>query len=375
MKKKVRAIAFYLPQFHPVEVNDKYWGKGFTEWTNVKKANQLFNGHHQPKVPGELGYYDLRDESVREAQAKLAKDAGIEGFCYWHYWFGNGVRVLERIFDEVVSSGKPNLPFCLGWANESWSGRWHGAGDQILLEQTYPGEDDYRKHFECILPALKDSRYIEVEGKKVFVIYRPDLIPDLEKFISLWQQWGQEEGIKGFYFISNTSDYDISNTNLNARMFNPPYGYMMRFKYTPLERVLNWITKIFLRTRINDYFIESTKRPFVKTYKRYEKFFERHKLVDQELPVIVPNWDNTPRCGTRGVVLTGSTPELFRNVLKIAIGLVSGKLIDERLVFIKSWNEWAEGNYLEPDEEWERKYLDVCRDEIFCSEKSDKDSI
>jgi len=371
MTRNARAIAFYLPQFHPVEANDKYWGKGFTEWTNVTKAKPLYRGHKQPHLPSDLGFYDLRVPEVREEQAELAREAGIEGFCYWHYWFGNGVRVLERIFDEVFESGKPDFPFCLGWANETWSGKWHGAENQIILEQTYPGEEDYRKHFECILPALKDKRYIEVKGKKLFVIYRPDLIPDLDKFIFLWQSWAREEGLEGFYFISNASDYDISNTNLDARMFNPPYGYMRRFKYTSVERVFNWITKIFLKSRINDYFIESNTKPFVKTYKRYLKFYQQHKLVDKEIPVIVPNWDNTPRCGTKGVVLTGSSPELFKQLLKKAISFVNSKPLDERLIFIKSWNEWAEGNYLEPDKEWGRKYLDVCRDEILYTEKSD----
>ena len=160
LKRKARVIAFYLPQYHPIPENDAFWGRGFTEWTNVTKAKPLFKGHKQPKLPTELGYYDLRVSEVREQQASLAKEVGIEGFCYWHYWFGNGKRILERVFNEVLESDKPDFPFCLGWANESWTGRWHGLENEIIVEQTYPGEDDFKNHFFSILPALKDKRYI-----------------------------------------------------------------------------------------------------------------------------------------------------------------------------------------------------------------------
>ena len=157
-----RLIALYLPQFHPIPENDEFWGAGFTEWTNVAAARPLYRGHVQPKLPGELGFYDLRLADSRAAQAALARAAGIEGFCYWHYWFG-GRRVLERPFQEVLESGQPDFPFCLGWANDHWTGVWYGAPDRVLIEQTYPGPHDYRAHFESILPALRDRRCMTVD--------------------------------------------------------------------------------------------------------------------------------------------------------------------------------------------------------------------
>ena len=172
MNKKARLIAFYLPQFHPIPENDEWWGKGFTEWTNVAKARPLFRGHHQPLVPADLGFYDLRVPETREAQASLAREYGIEAFCYYHYWFA-GKRILERPFDEVLASGQPDFPFCLCWANQSWTGVWHGAPNKVLIEQTYPGQDDHRRHFEYLLPAFADRRYLRVEGKPVFRDLQP----------------------------------------------------------------------------------------------------------------------------------------------------------------------------------------------------------
>ena len=154
-----RLIAYYLPQYHPIPENDGWWGRGFTEWTNVAKARPLFRGHYQPHIPADLGFYDLRLPEVRQAQAELARQAGIEGFCYWHYWFA-GKRLLERPFNEVLASGKPDFPFCLAWANATWTGIWYDAPDRILMEQTYPGQDDHKAHFNALLPAFLDERYI-----------------------------------------------------------------------------------------------------------------------------------------------------------------------------------------------------------------------
>jgi lipopolysaccharide biosynthesis protein len=186
----VRVIASYLPQFHPIPENDEWWGKGFTEWTNVGKAKPLFRGHYQPKVPADLGYYDLRLPETRQAQADLAKEYGVEAFCYWHYWFGNGRRLLERPFNEVLTSGKPDFPFCLGWANHSWEDKQFSkeGTNRMLMEQLYPGEADYINHFNALLPAFKDKRYIRVDDKPLFMIYAPFLFNDVSNFISLWQK-------------------------------------------------------------------------------------------------------------------------------------------------------------------------------------------
>ena len=205
-QNKVRVIAFYLPQFHPTPENDKWWGKGFTEWTNVGKAKPLFKGHYQPKVPADLGYYDLRVPETRKAQADMAKEYGIEGFCYWHYWFGNGRRLLERPFNEVLNSGEPDFPFCLAWANHSWEDKQFSkdGGHKMLMEQLYPGDEDYIAHFNAVLPAFKDHRYIRVNGNPVFVIYSPMNVPDAAHFISLWQELAKPHGFQ-IHFVAHTS--------------------------------------------------------------------------------------------------------------------------------------------------------------------------
>ena len=204
-QEKPLVIAYYLPQFHPFKENDEWWGKGFTEWTNVGKAKPLFRGHYQPKVPADLGYYDLRLPEIRQQQAELAKEAGVSGFCYWHYWFGEGRQLLNEIIDEVVATGKPDFPFCLGWANETWKAKqWNkdGSGDKVLIEQRYGGEDDYRHHFEYVLKIFKDDRYIKIKNCPLFLIYQPQLMPDMQQFISLWNKWAIEAGFNGIYFIA-----------------------------------------------------------------------------------------------------------------------------------------------------------------------------
>ncbi|MFM7439390.1 MAG: glycoside hydrolase family 99-like domain-containing protein, partial [Snowella sp.] len=198
---KARLIAFYLPQYHPIPENDEWWGKGFTEWTNVTKAKPLFKGHCQPNLPADLGFYDLRIPEVREAQAQLAKDHGIAGFCYWHYWFGKGKRLLDRPFSEVLKSGKPEFPFCLAWANHSWSGIWLGSPDKILIEQTYPGLEDYQDHFAAVVEAFADYRYLTVDGKPIFVIFEPYALPNPREFTQCWQQLSQQAGFPGIYFV------------------------------------------------------------------------------------------------------------------------------------------------------------------------------
>lgn len=169
---EARVIAYYLPQFHPIPENDNVWGPGFTEWTNVAKARPVFHGHYQPRIPADLGFYDLRLPETREQQAQLAREAGVEGFCYWHYWMGNGKRLLQRPFDEVLNSGKPDFPFCLAWANHDWkTNTWKNkGGNQMICEQLYPGDEDYIAHFNYVLKAFKDHRYITVDGKPLFLI-------------------------------------------------------------------------------------------------------------------------------------------------------------------------------------------------------------
>ena len=201
-------IALYLPQFYPFKENDEWWGKGFTEWTNVGRAKPLFKGHYQPRVPADLGYYDLRLPEVRELQVELAREAGVTAFCYWHYWFGNGRRLMQRVFNEVLESGKPDFPFCLGWANHSWYAKtWDKTTryDRLLIKQTYPGIEDAREHFKFLLKAFRDSRYVKIDGMPLLYIFEPNELPN--EYIEWFRQWTQDAGFKDLFLIGNMDPF------------------------------------------------------------------------------------------------------------------------------------------------------------------------
>lgn len=347
-------IAYYLPQYHPIPENDEWWGKGFTEWTNVAKAKPLFKGHYQPKIPADLGFYDLRVPEVREQQAELAREAGIDGFCYWHYWFGNGKELLERPFKEVVKSGKPNFPFCLGWANESWEAKiWNSDGvksKKILIEQTYPGEDDLEKHFYSLIDAFKDPRYIKINNCPVFLIYRPQSLPNATSFLSKWNSLLKKESIaEKFFFIGNTSDKeytDLLNLGFDAAVISPTERFESQYKK---ENLLLRAIKYFFRL--------ITKKPLLIEYKDAVKNLWKPEidLNERVIPTIVPNWDHSPRSKNTFSILTNSTPQSFKNhCIQILNGIQHKK---NKLIILKSWNEWGEGNYMEPDLKFGNGYI------------------
>jgi hypothetical protein len=360
--QKTRIIAFYLPQFHPIPENDIWWGKGFTEWTNVGKAQPLFRGHYQPRVPADLGYYDLRVPETREEQAKMAQESGIEGFCYWHYWFGNGKRLLERPFNEVLSSGKPDYPFCLAWANSSWEDKLFNkdGSKKILIEQKYPGETDYIEHFFALLPAFRDERYIRVDGKPLFMIYSFSELPDPQYFIQLWNKLAKENGLEGIHFVAHTYNEneipEIMNKGFNAVNIVRLFHFFQK-DYSLLEKIHMKIMRVIF------------KRGRIVQYKRAAKYFSGEKdSLDYCYPTIIPNWDHSPRSGRTGHILTDSTPELFGEHVKKVIYSVKDKSDEHKIIFLKSWNEWAEGNYMEPDLKYKTGYLDELRS---CLKKND----
>ena len=346
-----RLIAFYLPQYHPIPENDLWWGKGFVEWTNVGKAKPLYPGHYQPRVPADLGYYDLRVPESRQEQAEMARKYGIEGFCYWHYWFGNGKRLLVRPFNEVLESGKPDFPFCLGWANESWRGFFHGVKTkETLIDQLYPGKDDYIAHFNAVLPAFKDKRYIKVEGKPVFLIYQPlNNKTEIMCLMELWQELARENGLQGIYFIGHTYNYDSCREELEGMGFDAINPVRM-FDYQKRQKGLKLRSKLF-----HNLF----NVPYVVPYDQASRYFVTDaEKAERVYPTLIPNWDHTPRTGRKGLVLHGSDPEKFESHLKETLDLVSHKSPEHRIIFVKSWNEWAEGNYLEPDRKFGNGYLE-----------------
>ena len=363
----VRPIALYLPQFHPIPENDTWWGRGFTEWTNTAKAKPLFRGHDQPHVPADLGFYDLRVPETRQAQAVMAREFGIEAFCYYHYWFA-GRRVLERPFAEVLESGKPDFPFCLCWANQSWTGIWHGAPGKTLIEQTYPGPVDHQAHFAALLPAFRDHRYVRVDDKPVFVIYRPMEIPNLAGAMAIWRTAAAKAGLAGFYLVGVESDehrnwipaeygFDaVIRSRLPARKGWPTWN-------RPLEKVAHKLKQ--WQSRLNGETPSTVYGPTVHAYRDMLDIIVGDPTEGIEsYPCIVPNWDNTPRSGVNGLVLHGSTPALFREQVRKAVKVTTALPAERRFVFLKSWNEWAEGNHLEPDLRFGLQYLQVIRDEL-----------
>ena len=374
MTKKTRVIAFYLPQFHPIPENDKWWGKGFTEWTNVGKAKPLFKGHYQPRVPADLGYYDLRMPEVREAQAEMARAAGIEGFCYWHYWFGNGKKLLERPFQEVLLSGKPDFPFCLGWANHSWTNKSWEVGTKKVKEATLM-EMIYIKHFYEVLPAFKDKRYIQVDGKPLFLVFRPLEIPNPREFIELWQAMAQENGLKGIYFVGIAynmlpQDWTLKNIILKniadksalyyKAVLNAGYDAVNSRGYHRADYYCRSLKEVLWRSicmRLFKY--TPVSRCEQKNINKY--LYVKEDRWENVFPTLLPNWDRTARSGARARVYTGSTPEVFSEQLKSVVDLLSDKEDEHKITFLMSWNEWAEGNYVEPDLKYGHGFLDVLK--------------
>jgi hypothetical protein len=340
-----RLIAFFLPQFHPIPENDGWWGKGFTEWTNVTKARPLFRDHYQPRLPADLGFYDLRMPDVRAAQADLARAHGIHGFCYYHYWF-DGRLLLERPFDEVLRSGEPDFPFCLCWANEPWTRRWDGREKDILQPQSYSAADDLA-HIRWLLPALADSRAITIDDRPAFLVYQSKDLPDPARTVDTWREEVLKAGLPGVYLISCETGWDAgwdaTCVGFDAKVLFQPQFAMLFGSGTQID------TGASAKLRVFDYqkAWSALANPAPVSYRRFD--------------TVCPGWDNTARAGERGVVLHGSTPEAYRRWLEHAIERVATEPRDHRIVFLNAWNEWAEGCHLEPDQRDGRAYLEATR--------------
>lgn len=379
---KARVIAYYLPQFHPIPENDKYWGKGFTEWTNVAKAKPLFKGHYQPRIPADLGFYDLRLPEVREQQAQMAREAGIEGFCYWHYWFGNGKRLLQRPFNEVLQSGKPDFPFCLAWANHSWkTSTWENGGkDRMIVEQRYLGEEDYTMHFQEVLPSLRDKRYITIEDKPLFALFDPYNFRDVSNFIKTWQRLAKENGLKGIYFIAicnststlqRNADGTLKRVTPNLQSSERVYNDLLNLGFDGI----NSFGKSRAEMLCMGKYARIAKKllhqylPFLPTHCiDYEKitqhFFAPEDSWQNVYPSIFPQWDRTPRAGNSEGVYIKATPTSFKKHIQDALNVIKNKDVEHQILFLRSWNEWGEGNYVEPDLKYGHAFLDAIKETI-----------
>lgn len=364
----MRILAYYLPQFHPIPENDDWWGKGFTEWTNVKKAKPLFKGHQQPIEPGELGYYDLlQDEGIQEKQAKLAKEYGIDGFIYYQYWFGNGKMLLEKPAEKMLKNPKVDLPFCFCWANQTWQGIWHGLNKPgIIMEQLYPGREDYIKYFDYLLPFFKDERYIKEGNMPVFHIYCLEEIPDIDVFLEVFQSRAKENGFDGIYFVATRNEQSPNVLNRTEIKAVVGYNFFISLRYKEcfifpegtllfkFEYYWKWLTGHF-----ND--IGKRKKPLVLNYIHALKKMPLKVPNEKYIPCIVPNWDNSPRSGMKSMIIKNSTPLLFQKYFDNYINRYKAYVNNPPFIIIKSWNEWAEGNYIEPDKKYGRGWLEAIK--------------
>lgn len=352
--RAARAFAFVLPQFHAIPENDEWWGEGFTEWTNVRPARPLFPGHYQPHVPRDLGYYDLRKAATRKRMAVLASHYGLEGFCYYHYWF-HGEQLLEAPFEAVLRSGDPDLPFCLCWANEAWTRRWDGSDDDILQPQRYSEQDDI-DHITALLPALTDRRAISIDGCPIFLVYRTSQLPDAARTAQLWRQAATGGGLPGLHLVAVETDEPIDPR---------PIGFDASLRFQPDWRALDEVPLLPIgppTARVYDYksLCQAVQQAPDVPWTRY--------------PAVCPGWDNTPRRRSGATVLHRSTPRKYERWLSRTLEELKSETPERRLLFINGWNEWGEGCHLEPDRRYGHAYLRATRRVLTRASSPDPDS-
>ena len=357
----IKPIAIYLPQFHPISENNEWWGKGFTEWTNVVKAKPCFEGHYQPHLHSDLGFYDLRLEEARLAQEELATSYGIYGFCYYHYWF-NGKRLLHEPLDRKLKNTKEDFPFMMCWANENWTRTWDGSANKILLSQEYSIDDD-KKHIQHLITYFKDDRYIKVNGKPIFIIYRPKFFPNIEQTIELWRKEVKMAGFPDLYigFSQNFEhQYEPESKGFDfAFEFQPNFSNTsnsISFPRTFFQKAIRRLKKQ-LKIKVED----------LKYYYDYSAFTNKQiekKFKKDVYPGITPMWDNSARRKENPFILHDSTPEKYRKWLSFIKENYPWNTVPENFLFINAWNEWAEGNHLEPCQKWGTEYLEITKESL-----------
>lgn len=371
--EQLKVIAFYLPQFHAIPENDAAYGKGFTEWTNVRKAEPLFSGHNQPRVPLHGDYYSLTDVNVMIRQAQMAREHGVYGFCYYHYWFKNGKKLLEKPVERMLEEPRVDIPFCLCWANENWSKRWDGGNNEIIMEQDYGGEEEWRTHLQYLARFFADPRYIRVNGAPLLLIYRPELMPDCQRWAAFMKKEIKVMGFPGLAIAVQYPNYYLDGGRA------PCFDYFVEFEplFTRYEEVVlekNPVRKAARRLKhavpLADRLIDRLRgrsgggapSPVIRDY---DKDWQTILARDLSDPRIIPggfvDWDNTPR-NKNGMAYRYADPALFRRYFSRLAAAAAGR--KERCVFINAWNEWAEGAYLEPDEKYGFGYLDAIRDAV-----------
>lgn len=355
---EVKLIAFHLPQFHTFPENDKWWGKGFTEWTNVKKATPLYPGHNQPRVPLHENYYDLSSLDTLLWQMNLARKYGVYGFCYYHYWFG-GKLLLHKPLELLLQYEGEKLPYCLCWANEPWTRSWDGRVNDVLMPQEYGGEEDWEAHFQYLLPYFQDPYYIRTEEKPVLLLYRCNTIPRCDEMIVYWEKRCREYGFAGLHVVEEQNTFQqepVCPHSQGVAEFEP--ACTSNYYRSVMEKVQD---NLFTRG-----FNLLTGNRFVRVYpyKRMWRSMVKRKRVAPAGKKLYPgafaDWDNTPRKGKHGVFYLGSSPEIFGKYLKLQ--KKNAQKLGSQFIFLNAWNEWGEGTYLEPDEKKGYAYLEQVAD-------------
>lgn len=369
----MNVIAFYLPQFHEIPENDAWWGKGFTEWSNVRKAEPLFEGHYQPRVPLNGNYYDLLDPATLRWQVGLANRYGIGGFCFYHYWF-DGHMLLQKPVEMYLQDESLDLPYCICWANEHWTNQWVSGESKVLIEQRYGGEDEWREHFEYLLPFLREERYIRVGGKPLLVLYRPEIVGCLPDMLACWRRLAEKAGLGGLtiayqhpsYYVYPQKDESLFDYNIE---YQPTMADTLRKSqhHKVLRAIKRRVTPI-LESRF-DLDLRSVGSGSGLTHKSYDEIWQT--VLDMEptrgagrsFPGAFVDWDNTPRRGERGTVYDGVTVEKFKDYFKCQVTHARDSY-ESDFLFLFAWNEWAEGGYVEPDEGRKYGFLEAIHDSL-----------
>ena len=370
----MKILALYLPQFHAIPENDEWWGKGFTEWVNVKKARPLFEGHYQPRIPLNENYYNLLDNSVKKWQIDLAKEHGIYGFCVYHYWFC-GKKLLEKPMEQYLADKSLDFPFCFCWANEHWSNAWVSGENKILMAQNFEDREDWDNHFYYMLPFFQDERYIKEDGKPLYVIYLPNIIGPLNEMLDRWQELAKQNGLPGIKFISQSPFWHLDNNVDKSR-----FDYSIEFQPSMINHLekgkqgakwVRWKAKLslFLQNKLHIYVKLPKKEVRRSCYDdKWKQVLAIHPQNDSCIPGAFVDWDNTPRKGERGDVYVGASPEKFKHYFDLQVKHVKREYKTDWLVMF-AWNEWAEGGILEPTERYGTGYLDAIRDVLLENEE------
>lgn len=366
--EKMKIIAFYLPQFHCFPENDKWWGKGFTEWTNVKNAKPLFEGHNQPRVPLNNNYYTLTDKNVLKWQSNLAKEYGIYGFCYYHYWF-NGKMLMEKPMEIMLEDRSIDLPFCICWANENWTKAWAKRSKEVLIAQKYDDKEDWEKHFQYFLSFFSDPRYIRINNKPVLVIYRPELIPCLKELLSYWNEQAKESGFQGICFMYQHKFFDHTKHSA-GELFDYGIEYQPSYAMDQQRKKIDLVARKIKNLISNKFNLKTGKSSsIIYDYDMAWQYILKMEPKDSKMiPGAFVDWDNTPRYKNQASLFTGVTPDKFEKYLTQQIENAKNKYHKD-MIFMFAWNEWGEGGYLEPDETTGFKRLEAVKNALIRTEE------